>query len=120
MKETKEIWWRLFLKKLPLETETTQFILVNLIDFFMTYILLRSGQFREANPIAAYFLYSYGPIKGMLYFKLSLVLFVCMISQIVATQSLVKAQWLLRFGTLVVTGVVIYSLIIYLKGTHVL
>lgn len=108
---------KVFLSQLPLETETTQFILVNVLDFFMTYWLLMSGGFRESNPVAAYFLHSWGPVKGMLLYKLSLVTTVCLIAQIVATQRLETARWLLRFGTLVTACVVIYGVTLFVRQT---
>ncbi len=86
------------------------FILVNVIDFFMTYWLLMTGSFRESNPIADYFLRHWGPVKGMLYFKLALVTFVCLITQLIALKDVEKARWVLRLGIVVVTLVVLYSL----------
>lgn len=101
--------------QLPLEAETSMFILVNVIDFLMTYLLLISGLFRESNPVADYFLNRWGPVKGLLYFKMSMVAFVCVISQVIATQHLEQARWVLRIGIVVVSGVVVYSLVMYLK-----
>ncbi|MBT5018641.1 MAG: hypothetical protein HON04_07835 [Planctomicrobium sp.] len=101
---------RLLLGQLPLEAETSMFILVNVIDFFMTYWLLMTGSFRESNPIADYFLRHWGPVKGMLYFKLALVTFVCLITQLIALKDVEKARWVLRLGIVVVTLVVLYSL----------
>lgn len=106
---------QLLLGQLPLETETTQFILVNVLDFFMTYWLLQTGRFRESNPVADYFLASWGPVKGMLLFKLALVTFVCLIAQIVAIWNLDRARWLLRLGTAIVAIVVIYSFTLLLR-----
>ncbi|WP_417847699.1 DUF5658 family protein [Thalassoglobus sp.] len=110
---------RLLLRQLPLEAETSMFILVNMIDFFMTYWLLQADLVRESNPIANYFLAHWGPIKGMLYFKLGLVVVVCLIVQVVALKDLKKAAWVLNFGTVVVSGVVIYSLILYLRASGI-
>ena len=105
----------LFLGQLPLESETSMFILVNVLDFFMTYWLIAAGNFREANPVAKYFLDHWGPVKGMLYFKLSLVTIVCIITQIIALKDVGKAAWVLKFGTIVVSCVVVYSLTLYLR-----
>jgi len=101
--------------QLPLEKETCLFILVNVLDFFMTYILLTTGAFRESNAVAAYFWNHWGP-RGMLYFKLGLVLFVCLISQLIALKSHAKARFVLNLGTIVVSCVVVYSLMIYLRA----
>lgn len=108
---------KIFLSQLPLEKETSQFILVNVLDFFMTYWLLMSGEFRESNPVAAYFLHSWGPVKGMLLYKLSLVTVVCLIAQIVALKRLETARRLLRFGTLVAACVVIYGVTLFVRQT---
>ena len=114
--ETERQWSDLF-GNLPLEAETAMFILVNMIDFFMTYLLLTTGPFEESNPIAEYFLARWGPIKGMLYFKIGLVTFVCIIAQIVALKEFKTARWLLNLGTVIVSFVVIYSLSLYLRAT---
>ncbi len=103
--------------QLPLEAETTMFVLVNMIDFFMTYWLLASGMFRESNPIASYFLNHWGPVKGMLYFKLGLVVIVCVITQLIALKDVKKARWVLNFGTVAVVCVVLYSLRLFLNHT---
>ena len=105
--------------KLPLEHETAMFVLVNMLDFLMTYwMLMNAGEglkFVESNPFAAFFLHRWGPIKGMLFFKLSIVVFVCVISQIIAQRRLETARMLLRVGTLAVACIVVYSAVLYLR-----
>lgn len=108
-----------FRKKLPLESETTIFILVNLLDFAMTWWMLMHremglGNFYESNPIARHFLDHWG-VKGLLYFKMAVVAFVCVIAQIVATRREASARFLLIVGTIVVSAVVIYSLRLFLN-----
>lgn len=115
------VWRRLLLGKLPLEHETAMFILVNVLDFFMTYWMLMHrpqgrGVFIEANPIARYFLDHWGPIKGMLGLKLCVVGVVCVIAQLIALKKLETARLLLRVGTAAVAVVVVYSLTVYLRG----
>ena len=115
-------WKELLLGRLPLETETNVFILVNLLDFFMTYWMLMSaqpenGRFYEANPFASYFLYRWGVTKGLLGYKLTTVLVVCLIAQIAALTRLETARRLLIFGTLVIAGVVVYSGLLYVRHT---
>ena len=61
--------------ELPLERETSWFILVNALDVFMTYILLNLEGFRESNLIANLVLERWG-ISGMVYFKFGLVAFI--------------------------------------------
>lgn len=111
----------LFFGHLPLETETTRFILLNLLDYFMTYLLLMGAggtgsRFVESNPIAQYFIDSWGPVKGMLAFKLGLVTFVCLITQIIATRRPAAAALVLNFGTAAVGIVVLYSLALLIRS----
>ena len=108
-----------FRQKLPLETETTVFILVNVLDFAMTWWMLMHrelgmGDFYESNPVARYFLDHWG-VKGLLMFKMAVVAFVCLIAQIVATKKEASARSLLVVGTIVVSAVVIYSLRMFLS-----
>jgi hypothetical protein len=111
----RNLWKLLFLHQLPLETETTLFILVNTLDYFATYWLLHDGGFHERNPVARLFLEGWGLTKGLLLYKLCLVGTVCLIAQIVATKRLRTAQRLLNFGSLVVGGVVVYSVRLYVQ-----
>lgn len=99
---------------LPLENETLWFILVSALDVFMTYVLIRQPHFREGNPIAAYFLNHWG-VKGMVYYKFFMVAFITVITQVIARTRVDIAARILQFATLVVGGVVIYSLVLYLR-----
>lgn len=113
-------WKQLLTGHLPLETETTVFILVNLLDFFVTYWLLAHremglGNFYESNPIARYFLNRWGVVKGLLGFKLAIVVLVCLIAQIVALSRPDAARRLLIFGTVVIFGVVVYGASLFLR-----
>ena len=106
-------------KKLPLESETTIFILVNVLDFVMTWWMLLHremgfGNFYESNPVARFFLDHWG-VRGLLYFKMAVVAFVCVIAQIVATKREASGRFLLIVGTIVVSAVVIYSLRLFLQ-----
>lgn len=103
--------------QLPLERETCIFILVNALDVFMTYILLVTGNFRESNQIANYFLAGWG-IKGLVYFKFGLVAVVTLIAQIVARKKFNTGRNLLNFGSLVVAGVVIYSVALFIRSGY--
>jgi hypothetical protein len=103
-------WWH----HVRCESETSWFLLASLADFGMTYFLLFHGGFRESNPVALYFLNHWGP-RGLLYFKCSLMAVVCVVTQLIATQRPKTAAAILRLGTLVVGGVVAYSLVLYLK-----
>ena len=105
-------WFR---ERLPLETETAVFILVNVLDIFMTYLLLVGGGHREANPIARYFLDGWG-VKGIVLYKLANVALVCVIAQVVARVSERTARRLLVGLTLVVATVVAYSLVLAFRA----
>lgn len=94
-------------RKLPLQDQTTVFILVNSLDIFMTYVLISLGAI-EANPIANYFLEKYN-FNGLIFFKLVIVAAVCVIAQIIAAKSVRKGKDLLNFGSLLVAAVVAYS-----------
>jgi len=94
-------------RKLPLQDETTFFILLNSLDIFMTYVLISLGAI-EANPVANYFLQRYN-FNGLIFFKLVIVAGVCVIAQIIAAKSIRKGRNLLNFGSLLVGAVVAYS-----------
>jgi hypothetical protein len=106
----------LFVRRLPLERETSLFLLASVLDFTMTYLLLayphaEGSRFRffESNPIARYFLYGWG-VRGLAYFKLAAAVVVVLICQIVARRRLELARGVLYIATAVTAGVVIYSL----------
>ncbi|MCG6158052.1 DUF5658 family protein [Rubinisphaera margarita] len=109
------LFHKLFRHQLPLESETTIFILVSALDIFMTWILLSGDGFRESNPIAKYFLDRWGR-KGFVGFKFASVAVVCVIAQIVASKNLRLARLLLLFGTAVVGAVVVYSFVLWLRA----
>ncbi len=111
------IWYRLFHKPRVLERETSFYILVSALDFFMTYLLLSRQDIRfvESNAIARFFLHHWG-IRGMIYFKFALVAFVCLITQYIAQTHLKVARNILILAIVVVGGVVVYSLKLYLHG----
>lgn len=111
--------WR---RHLPLEHETAVYVLLSALDVFMTYLLLRSNMGREnglviyeSNPVARFFLHSWG-MRGMIYFKFAMVAFVCVVTQVIAARRLETARRVLKIATVVVAGVVIYSLILYLRA----
>jgi len=110
--DPKRNWWQFFVSELPLQNETTTFILINCFDIFMTYLLLRRGAI-EANPIANTF-YQIWNFNGMIFFKLVIVAAVCVIAQIVAWKKLRTAKFLLMFGSILVGAVVVYSIWLFL------
>ena len=96
--------------ELPLQSETSLFILINVLDIFVTYCVLRFNGM-EANPIANAVFSRFG-FQGMIWFKLIIVAGVCVISQIIAQSRLRTAQALLWMGSGLVGAVVIYSLLL--------
>jgi hypothetical protein len=112
-------WRRLLLGHLPLESETGAFILINVLDYLVTYFLLmqpgRGVRFVESNPVAQYFIDSWGPGKGMLGFKMAVVAFVCVLSQVIALKREDYGRWVLMLGCLATGFVVVYSLTLYLR-----
>ena len=106
---------RVFGTKLPLETETVRFIFANAMDLFVTYLALNlsasgrtSRPIAEGNPIPLWFINRWG-VKGMVYFKFAMVVFIVLLAQYVAQRKMTSARRLLNFGTVVVGGVAIYS-----------
>ena len=93
--------------ELPLQNETTTFILVGVLDIFLTYMLLRFGAV-EANPIANFFLARWG-FNGMIAFKMVSIALVSVIAQVIAQFQMTTARKLLIYGTVVVGIVVLYS-----------
>lgn len=102
-------------KTLQFETELSWFILVCALDVFMTYVILRysaEGRTRhvmiEGNPVARWVLVRWG-IPGMVVFKFIMAGFVCAVAEIAGLKKPALGRGLLRVGTLIVGGVVVYS-----------
>ena len=99
-----------------LEFEKTLFVVINLMDVVMTFLLLNNGSFYESNPIADFVLQRWG-IVGMTLFKLSVVGVVLAIANLVAIWRLETSRNLLRFGSLLVGSVVAYSVFLMMRFT---
>jgi hypothetical protein len=101
--------------RLPLEGETALFILASTLDAMLTRYLLSVGSsdiwFVESNPIPRYFLDSWG-LDGLTYFKFALVALVTVICQIIARSKIDVARRVLNFASILVMGVVIYSVVL--------
>lgn len=100
--------------QLPLQNETTYFILINVLDIIMTYLLLRFGGI-ETNPLAVWVLQRWG-FRGLITFKMVVVALVCLVTQIIALRSLKHARFVLISGIFIVGTVVVYS--VYLLAVH--
>lgn len=111
LEELDSLPWRY---SLLLEFETLLFAIASTLDLGMTWRLLtfpcETGQagFVESNPVARYFLYCWG-FDGLVWFKLSLVVMIAVICQVIARRKIDVARNLLFFATLAVTAVVVYS-----------
>ena len=103
----------LFRRQLPLQSETSYFILINVLDIIFTNALLRSHAI-EANPLANYFLKHWG-FPGMIAFKLALVAGVCLVTQLIAVHHLKRAKQVLTIGCGIVGLVVAYSAIMLIR-----
>lgn len=103
-------------RELPLQTETSFFILANVLDIVMTNILLRFNAM-EANPLAKLVLEHWG-FRGMIAFKMLIVAMVCVIAQIVAIRNLTRAKQLLYVGCGIVGLVVVYSAALLFMTRH--
>ena len=95
-----------------LEFEKTLFVLVNVMDVVMTFLLLSTGTCYESNPLADYFLQGWGML-GMTLFKLVIVGVVLLLANLVALWRVESSRNLLHFGSFLVGAVVAYSM--YLK-----
>ena len=108
-----ERWWSFAFRQLPLQNESTTFILVNVLDIFVTYSLIRFGGI-EANPIARYFLQRW-EFQGLVYFKMSMVAFLVVLVQVIARSNLGYALRGLQLGIVIVTLVVVYSCVLFVR-----
>jgi hypothetical protein len=90
--------------------ETLIFCIVSALDVVMTFQLLNRDDiaFIESNPFAGYFLDHWG-LEGMAFFKGTMTIIACVITQFVARKDPVLAKQFLIVATLIIVGVVIYS-----------
>jgi hypothetical protein len=117
-----KIFETIFRHPLPLQRESSLFLIASVLDVLMTCMLLEdltgvTGRtiFYESNPVARYFFQGWG-LAGIVYFKFIMVGFIEVIAHIVALKTVPVGRRLLDFGTLIVCVVVIYSM--YLLLSH--
>lgn len=108
--------------ELPLETETCRFVLISLLDLFMTFLLLyfsNRGMMRnvvvESNPVARYFISGWGTM-GLVWFKIGMVTLIVLATQAIASRRPVVAQLVLNGATLFVGSVVAYSVFLLVQN----
>ncbi len=95
--------------------ETSLFVAVSVFDILMTHRLIRTGRFHESNPVAKFF-YDHWDMQGMVAFKMAMVAFVVVVTQLIAHSHLRRAAWVLKLAICVVSVVVIYSLLLLLRS----
>jgi hypothetical protein len=112
----------IFRHPLPLQRESSLFLIASVLDVLMTCMLLEdltgvTGRtiFYESNPVAGYFFHQWH-LAGIVYFKFVMVGFIEVIAHIIALKNVAVGRRLLDFGTLIVSVVVIYSM--YLLMSH--
>jgi hypothetical protein len=106
-----------FFGKFFFEAETTLYIALSVADLIMTNFLLQQEgnvEFVEANPVAREIINSWGP-RGMVYFKLGMVGFVCLVTQIIAHYRPLTARLVLFFAIAMMLYVVVYSVRLYVS-----
>ncbi len=97
-----------------LSFEKIMFVIANTMDIGMTSMLLGTGQFIESNPIAAHILNDWG-LSGMIAYKLIIVSIVMLIANIISIWKINTSKQLLHFGTLAVSAVVSYSILLMMN-----
>ena len=90
------------------------FVIANIMDIGMTAMLLGTGRFIESNPIAAHILNDWG-LTGMIAYKLILVSIVMLIANTISIWKINTSKSLLHFGTLAVSCVVSYSILMMMS-----
>lgn len=97
------------------------FIAVSAMDLLMTWLLLtrHEGTIVESNPFALFCIERWG-FAGMVLFKVLLVSIVVLDYAIIVRYRERLAQWVMRFGVVVVNAVVLYSLFLLVSQDEVL
>lgn len=100
--------------------ESLLLCIVSALDVVMTIHLLKRGDinFTESNPFARYFLDRWG-LEGMGYFKAVMTAVVLVITQIVARKNSDLARQVLGLASVIIVGVVIYSVWLHFKHRHI-
>lgn len=104
----------LFRHRLALESETSWFLLLGLLDVVLTTFLLNTGLAHEANPIARRFLFSDG-VHGLIAYKFALLTVAVVAVQIIVLSRPRTAKAVLHLGIGAQSLVVAYSLMLLAK-----
>lgn len=108
---------RLFRRPLQLESETSWFLLLGVMDLVLTTVLLNTGHVQEANPMARVFLFASG-VHGLIGYKCVLLAVAAVVAQIIALRRPRAAKFVLLTGIGVQLVVVAYSarLLLHVAG----
>ena len=95
-----------------LENQISIFVIVSMLDFFLTSKFLKNPDFQELNPIANFFNNNYGDL-GMLLYKGSIVAIVIAIAIFIERYKQDYGKYILKFACYTTGAVVLYSMILY-------
>lgn len=98
----------LFRHPLALESETSWFLLLGVLDLALTTVLLNTGHVHEANPLARFALFA-GGLHGMIAYKCGLLAFAAVAAQVITHRRPKAAKAVLHTGIVVQFVVVAYS-----------
>ncbi|QDT55988.1 hypothetical protein Pan44_40370 [Caulifigura coniformis] len=110
--------YRLLTSHRPMEHETSLFLLVSFLDFLMTYWMIypreHGPRFGESNAVANWFLSGWG-IRGLLYFKVGICVFIVLSTQVIFLRRPQVARGILWLGIAVTALTVVYSGALYIR-----
>jgi hypothetical protein len=106
---------RLLLRQpLALESETSWFLLLGVLDLVLTTLLLHSGRAHESNPLARFALLT-GGLRGLIGYKCGLLALVAVAAQFITLRNPKTARTVLTVGIVGQLIVVSYSVALLLK-----
>ncbi|MBN2450925.1 MAG: hypothetical protein JXR77_11080, partial [Lentisphaeria bacterium] len=97
------------LRRLPLEHETSVFLLLNVVDLLLTLGMVCSGHFAEANPLARRVITAWG-LRGLIVYKMGAVAGICLLAQVLERNSGGLGRRILNLGSVAMGLVIGYSL----------
>lgn len=104
----------LFRHPLSLETETSWFLLLGVMDLVLTTFLLNTGVVHEVNPLARFFIFA-GGVHGLIYYKCALLAVAAVSAQVIVLRRPRAAKAVLHTGIGAQFAVVVYSVTLLLK-----
>lgn len=104
----------LFRHPLSLETETSWFLLLGVLDLVLTTFLLNTGVVHEVNPLARFFIFA-GGLHGLIGYKCVLLAVAAVAAQVIVLRRPRTAKAVLHTGIGVQFLVVAYSVTLLLK-----